>query len=202
MSNLISRLLGRRKPTSSNLTGQIDAQRAALADAQARAAAAAEARRQALDEGNNAGLRGADEARDTARRDAEIAEHAINGLEAALAEAHQAETRDAFRAEVDDVRRAGVALTDRIRAEYPRLAAELAGLLGAIEDHNSAKRRLTARGKELGETVEIGEVEAFRRTPRPGKSYAGLGYSDLIDAIDHLPGLHAGDDSIRLNGFR
>ena len=202
MNNLIARLLGRRLPTSDALADQIEAQKVALNDAKARAAASADARRHALDAGDNGALRAADEARDTARRDAEIAEHAIGALTTALAGARETEERDAFRAEVEAARVSSAVLSEHIRVEYPRLATELAGLLAAIEAHNSTKRRLTDRGRELGETVEIEEAEAFRRKPRLGRHYPGLGYRDLIDAIEHLPGLHAGDDSIRFVGFR
>lgn len=197
MNNLIARLLGRRLPTSTALAEQVIAQKAALNDAQARATTSAETRRLALDAGDNLALRAADEARDTARRDAEIAEHAIKALEAALTGARETEEREAFRAEVEAARAAGDDLSERIRVEYPRLATGLADLLAAIEGHNSARRRLSARGRELAEAVEIDEVEAFRRKPRLGRHYPGLGYRDLIDAIDNLPGLHAGDDSIR-----
>ncbi|EIZ85442.1 hypothetical protein WYO_1808 [Methylobacterium sp. GXF4] len=202
MNSLIARLLGRRLPTSDALVDQIEAQKVALNDAKARAAASADARRHALDAGDNGALRAADEARDGARRDAEIAEHAIKVLEAALTGARETEERDAFQAEVAEARAAGDDLSEKIRVEYPRLATALADLLAGIEEHNSARRRLAARGRELGETIEIEEVEAFRRKPRLGRHYAGLGYKDLIDAIEHLPGLHAGDDSIRFVGFR
>jgi len=202
VNNLIARLFGRNPPTSTALADQIEAQKAALNDAKARAAASADARRHALDAGDNGALRAADEARDTAHRDAEIAEHAIGALTTALAGAREAEERAAFRAEVAEARAAGDALSEQIRIEYPRLASALADLLAGIEEHNSTKKRLTDRGRELGETVEIEEVEAFRRKPRLGRHYAGLGYKDLIDAIEQLPGLHAGDDSIRFVGFR
>lgn len=197
MNNLIARLLGRRQPTSDALADQIEAQKAALNDAQARTAASAATRRHALDAGDNGALRAADEARDTARRDAEIAEHAIKALEAALNGAREIEERDAFRAEVEAARAAGNDLSERIRVEYPRLATELADLLAAIEEHNSARRRLSARGRELAETVDLPETEAFRRTSRFGKMKPPYRCPVLVDEIWHLPGLYHGDEPFR-----
>lgn len=114
---------------SAEIAVEIEARKAARAKAEARVAAAASNRAAAHDDFNPAGMIAADDEAKFARAEVEVADHAINELRKAHAEAVTREAADALTARREAIERRVRVEASSLLDDYDRLAAQMASLL-------------------------------------------------------------------------
>jgi hypothetical protein len=164
--NLVSRLFGKKPPTSTAISDELAKHGGALSAVEQRIAKAAADRKAALEGADNDALRIADEARAVAERDREITEHAIARLQTLHAERVDVEHKEAFAATVEahNVRRR--ALNTKIEAKYPGAAALLAGIADELDELHREGDRLRREAASYGEPIKLDDPEACRRAPK------------------------------------
>lgn len=160
--SIIAKLLGRKKPTTANLSAELADKLAKKAEAEAKISAAQAARARARDNLDKTALAAADNDERDARQDLELIEHAVAALQQEHAKASAQEEREAFLQAVEDHRRAAARLTDRIKSEYPSAAAIIGKLVSDLSSFEKRDEDLRNEGKALGEPVNVEHPEKFR----------------------------------------
>ncbi len=137
--SILDKLFPRRARSASPLASaeiavEIEAREAARAKAEARVAAAAFNRAAAQDDFNPVGMIAADDEAKLARAEVEVADHAINELQKAHAEAVAREAADALTTRREAIERRVRAEASSLLDDYDRLASQMASVLARKAD--------------------------------------------------------------------